>query len=69
MQETEMTCLIPKQTMRDVVGRGGMWTSTLTLCGPKLGFLVCPAEPQRAQLLDQFAVWINEGGAGNEPSR
>jgi hypothetical protein len=45
------------------------WREALTLCGPLRGTLVGATEFQRSQLLDQLAVWINEGGAGGEPVR
>jgi hypothetical protein len=45
------------------------WNDAVALCGPLRGSLSAEADPQRTQLLDQFAVWINEGGAGREPNR
>lgn len=45
------------------------WANALISCRSLRGSLACDDDPQRMQLLDQFAVWINEGGAGNEPVR
>jgi hypothetical protein len=45
------------------------WNDAVTLCGPIRGSLTAVAAPQGTQLLDQFAIWINEGGAGREPNR
>jgi hypothetical protein len=45
------------------------WNDAVALCGPLRGSLTAIADPQRTQLLDQFAAWINEGGAGREPNR
>ena len=45
------------------------WNDGVELCGPLRGSLTSRYDPERTQLLDQFAAWINEGGAGREPNR
>jgi hypothetical protein len=45
------------------------WSDAVELCGPLRGSLAPTWDPERTQLLDQFAAWINEGGAGREPNR
>jgi hypothetical protein len=45
------------------------WNEAVALCGPLRGSLSARANPEAAQLLDQFACWINEGGKGSEPAR
>jgi hypothetical protein len=45
------------------------WSDAVELCGPLRGSLSSRCDPERTQLLDQFAAWINEGGAGREPNR
>jgi hypothetical protein len=45
------------------------WNDAIALCGPLSGSLAVAPDLERVQLLDQFAAWINEGGAGREPNR
>jgi hypothetical protein len=45
------------------------WNDAVLLCGPLRGSLITASDPERTQLLDQFAAWINEGGKGREPIR
>jgi hypothetical protein len=45
------------------------WNDAVSLCGPLRGSYTPSSDPERTQLLDQFATWINEGGKGREPRR
>jgi hypothetical protein len=51
------------------VGYRISWNDAVSLCGPLRGSLMAASDPERTQLLDQFASWINEGGKGREPVR
>ena len=64
-----MTHRRPKSARQAKAGFRISWGDAVALCGPLRGSLAAAPNPERAQLLDQFAAWINEGGAGREPNR
>jgi hypothetical protein len=68
-----MTQWQTKLTRRAKAGFRISWNDAIALCGPLCGplrvSLAKPSDSDRSQLLDQFAAWINEGGAGREPNR
>jgi hypothetical protein len=64
-----MTNRRSKQAGLTQVGFGISWKDAVALCGPLRDPLPLISDPERAQLLDQFATWINEGGKGREPNR
>jgi hypothetical protein len=58
-----------KLTRRAKAGFRISWNDATALCDPLRGSLAAVPDLERSQLLDQFAAWINEGGAGREPNR
>jgi hypothetical protein len=64
-----MTQWQTKFTPRAKTGFCISWNDAIALCDPLRGSLAATPDPERSQLLDQFAAWINEGGAGREPNR
>jgi hypothetical protein len=64
-----MTHWQTKLTRRPKAGFCIPWREAIALCDPLRGSLAATPDPERSQLHDQFAAWINEGGAGREPNR
>ena len=64
-----MTDFDTTRDWKDDVGFRLTWRQSVSTTEALPNSLQTGLSSDRAQLLDQFAVWINEGGAGREPSR